>query len=180
MLSVCVSAGASLHQQAGKQQRPLSEDNTLTSTARSPDYSSPRTPTADLTFHNPSLGRSSAAARAATTSPDPFAPDTPDHGPALPPCKVNPISDNFHSMLASREDARCGDAVLSSFQQLLGSKDVGQQARLSRFQELLASQEVEQEGAKLTGLASRVQGMAAQLDALQKRTQVGEMGFMCS
>ena len=61
---------------------------------------------------------------------------------------------------------------MSSFQQLLASQDVDKQERLSKFQQLLASQDLDQDGAPLSGLAGRVQSMAAQLNALQKRTQV--------
>ena len=62
--------------------------------------------------------------------------------------------------------------MLSSFQQLLGSRDGDQQDRLSKFRQLLASQEVDDDGKPLSGLAGRVRTMASQLDALQKRTQV--------
>ena len=64
------------------------------------------------------------------------------------------------------------DDVLSSFQQLLRSRDGDQQDRLSKFRQLLASQEVDGDGKPLSGLAGRVRTMAAQLDALQKRSQV--------
>lgn len=64
--------------------------------------------------------------------------------------------------------------VLSSFQQLLGSRDGEQHERLSKFQQLLASQEVDDEGKPMASLAGRVRTMAAQLNALQKRTQVRE------
>lgn len=169
----CMSAGASLHQQASWQHHSVSEGEAApTSNGHSLEYSAPGATADGLTFHTPPIGgRSPSAAKAASTSPDPFAPATPDHAPALPPCKVNPLTD-FHSMLASQEDASCGNAALSSFQKLLGSRDVNQQARLSRFQELLASQEVEQDGQALSSLAGRVRGMAAQLNVLQKRTQV--------
>lgn len=64
------------------------------------------------------------------------------------------------------------DDVLSSFQQLLRSPDGDQQDRMSKFRQLLASQEMDDEGKPLSGLAGRVRTMAAQLNALQKRTQV--------
>lgn len=80
----------------------------------------------------------------------------------------------FHSKRAGQDPGRKEEEdVLSSFQQLLGSRDGDQQDRLSKFQQLLASQEVDDDGKPLSGLAGRVRTMASQLNALQKRTQVG-------
>ena len=165
-----MAAGASDDQQADKQHLAPSDIQASNSKTLLPDYSSAATTADSITFHTPPTGRSSSPAKTTFTSPDPFAPPTPDHMPALPMCKVNPMSD-FHNVIASRDPSN-DEAALSSFQELLGSKDVDQQERLSKFQQLLASQEVDEGGEPLSGLAGRVRTMAAQLDALQKRTQV--------
>lgn len=161
------------HQLADKQHPTPSDAQASTADTPKPDFTSTGATADSISFHPGPAGRSPSAAEAAPNSPGPVAPSTPDHTPALPPCKVNPMS-GFHSKRAGQDPGRKEEEdVLSSFQQLLGSRDGDQQDRLSKFQQLLASQEVDDDGKPLSGLAGRVRTMASQLNALQKRTQVG-------
>lgn len=167
----CGSAGAADHQ-ASKQQPSCPELQASDADTPRPNCTSTKTTPDGITFQTPLAGRPLSAAKAAPNSPDPVAPTTPDHTPAVPPCKVNPMRD-YHTKRASQNAGhREEEDVLSSFQQLLGSRDGDQQDRLSKFQQLLASQEVDDDGKPMAGLAGRVRTMAAQLNALQKRTQV--------
>ena len=102
----------------------------------------------------------------------PFAPSTPDHDPpSLPPCNDNPMA-KLQTIHTSQGEEDQGPSM-SSFHQLLTSQESNQQERLKKFQELLASQEMtSKDGQPLVSLAERVRTMAAQLDLLQKRTQV--------
>ena len=171
-LTVYASLGAADHQSADKQHSGPFDTQASTAATPKPDYTSTSTTADSITFHTPPAGRSLSNPRAASNSPGPVAPTTPDHTPALPPCKVNPMS-SFPSKRASQHTGRNkDDDVLSSFQQLLRSPDGDQQDRMSKFRQLLASQEMDDEGKPLSGLAGRVRTMAAQLNALQKRTQV--------
>ena len=158
-------AGAATHQQTRQQHLPPGSHQI----AVLPKQFPAELPAGDITFHAPAAARSSYTTKASPSSPDTFAPTTPDHMPDLPPCKVNPISDFQH--MHHSQGAAPSRAAMSSFQQLLASQDLNQQDRLSKFQQLLASQDLDQDGEPLSGLAGRVQSMAAQLNALQKRTQ---------
>ena len=171
--AVCVAVGAADHQLADKQHSAASDAQAATVDTFKPDYMSTSTTANSITFHTPPAARSQPADKAALYSPGPVAPTTPDHTPALPPCKVNPMR-GLHSKRTSQDPGREEEEdVLSSFQQLLGSRDGDQHDRLSKFRQLLASQEVDDDGKPLSGLAGRVRSMASQLNALQKRTQVG-------
>lgn len=123
------------------------------------DVTFPLTPTATATIP-----------RAASNSPEGFSPTTPDQLPgSSPACSVNPIS-SFRSILSTQERQPRIDAI-SSYHQLLMTQELSKQERLSKFHQLLASQEIKKDGEPLVSLAGRVSNMAAQLDALQKRTQ---------
>jgi hypothetical protein len=156
---------------AACQQQELEEDIHLSFTFPA---KAPASAPDDITF----LATAAALPdRAAASSPDPFAPRTPDQSPTnLPPCQVNPMSD-FQKLLPSLEEGQ--EQPVSSFHQLLVSQQLDEQDRLHKFQELLASQEMSKEGKPLTSLAGRVHTMAAQLDVLQKRTKVS-LSHLCS
>ena len=157
---------------AACQQQELEEDIHLS--FNFPAKAPASAPADDVTF----LATAAALPdRAAASSPDLFAPRTPDQSPTnLPPCQVNPMS-NFQKILPSQEEGQ--EQPVSSFHQLLVSQQLDEQDRLNKFQELLASQELSKDGKPLTSLAGRVHTMAAQLDVLQKRTKV-TLSLSCS
>ena len=150
---------------AACQQQELEEDIHIS--FNFPAKAAASVPADDITF----LATAAALPdRATSSSPDPFAPRTPDQSPTnLPPCQVNPMS-KFQKLLPSQEEGQ--QQPVSSFHQLLVSQQLDEQDRLNKFQELLASQELSKDGKPLTSLAGRVHTMAAQLDVLQKRTKV--------
>ncbi len=150
---------------AACQQQELEEDIHIS--FNFPAKAAASVPADDITF----LATAAALPdRATSSSPDPFAPRTPDQSPTnLPPCQVNPMS-KFQKLLPSQEEGK--EQPVSSFHQLLVSQQLDEQDRLNKFQELLASQESSKDGKPLTSLAGRVHTMAAQLDILQKRTKV--------
>ncbi|DBA76192.1 hypothetical protein WJX77_003854 [Trebouxia sp. C0004] len=149
---------------AACQQQELEEDIHLSFNFQAKAPAS--VPADDITF----LATAAALPhRAAASSPDPFAPRTPDQSPTnLPPCQVSPMT-KFQHLLPSQEEGQ--EQPGSSFHQLLVSQHLDEQDRLHKFQEVLASQEASKDGKPLTSLAGRVHTMAAQLDILQKRTK---------